>query len=86
MDDFIAYQPVVALNVRMGMKVLMKTILKSENTGIDKLGQVGMLISRLVIGYLWFDQLLWKLPPSFERDAQNVRSPKIRLLFWNDRE
>jgi hypothetical protein len=38
MDDFIAYQPVVALNVRMGMKVLMKTILKSENTGIDKLG------------------------------------------------
>ena len=58
MDDFIAYQPVVALNVRMGMKVLMKTILKSENTGIDKLRQVGMLISRLVTGYLWFDQLL----------------------------
>ena len=86
MDDFIAYQPVVALNVRMGMKVLMKTILKSENTGIDKLGQVGMLISRLVIGYLWFDQLLWKLPPSFERDAQKVRSPKDRLLFGNGRE
>ena len=43
----------------------MKTLLKSENTEIDKLGQVGMLISRLVIGYLWFDQLLWKLPPTF---------------------
>jgi hypothetical protein len=47
------------------MEVLMKTLIKSENTEIDKLGQVGMLISRLVIGYLWFDQLLWKLPPTF---------------------
>ena len=65
MDDSIAYQPVAALNIRMGMEVLINTLFKSENTEIDKLGQVGMLISRLVTGYLWFDQLLWKLPPTF---------------------
>ena len=65
MDDSIAYQPAVALNVRMGMGVLMNTLFKSENTEIDKLGQVGMSISRLVTGYLWFDRLLWTLPPTF---------------------
>ena len=43
----------------------MKTLFKSKNTEIDRLGQVGMLISRLVIGYLWYTQLLWKLPPTF---------------------
>jgi uncharacterized membrane protein YphA (DoxX/SURF4 family) len=47
------------------MEVLMNTRLKSDNPGMDKLGRVGMLISRLVTGYLWFDQLLWKLPPTF---------------------
>jgi hypothetical protein len=47
------------------MEVLMKTLLKSKNTEIDILGQVGKLISRLVIGYLWYTQLLWKLPPTF---------------------
>ncbi len=43
----------------------MKTLLKSKNTEVDMLGQAGMLISRLVIGYLWYTQLLWKLPPTF---------------------
>ncbi|MEJ2656647.1 MAG: TQO small subunit DoxD [Desulfobacterales bacterium] len=43
----------------------MKTLLKSKNTDIDKLGKVGLLISRLVYGYLWYTQLLWKLPPTF---------------------
>ena len=50
----------------------MKTLFKSKNTEIDRLGQVGMLISRLVIGYLWYTQLLWKLPPTFMR---------VRLAF-----
>src|SRR5574337_1636060 len=36
-----------------------------EGAVIDKVGQAGMLISRLVIGYLWYTQLLWKLPPTF---------------------
>ena len=65
MDDSIAYQPVAALNIRMEMEVLINTLFKSENTEFDKLGRVGMLISRLVTGYLWFDRLLWTLPPTF---------------------
>ena len=32
---------------------------------VDLLGLVGMLISRLIYGYLWYTQLLWKLPPTF---------------------
>jgi len=37
----------------------------SEGTMIDRLGQAGIFISRVVIGYLWYTQLLWKLPPTF---------------------
>jgi len=43
----------------------MKLFLKPEDTRMDRLGQIGMLVSRLGIGFLWFTQLLWKLPPSF---------------------
>lgn len=43
----------------------MKLFLKPEDTRMDRLGQIGMLVSRLGIGLLWFTQLLWKLPPSF---------------------
>ena len=32
---------------------------------MDRLGQIGMLISRVVIGYLWITQLQWKMPPAF---------------------
>ena len=30
-----------------------------------RFGQVGLAIARIVIGLLWFSQLLWKLPPTF---------------------
>ncbi len=32
---------------------------------IDGLGRIGMVISRLIYGYLWYTQLLWKMPPTF---------------------
>lgn len=32
---------------------------------VDGVGRIGMIISRLVYGYLWYTQLLWKLPPTF---------------------
>lgn len=32
---------------------------------VDGIGRIGMLISRIVYGYLWYTQLLWKLPPTF---------------------
>lgn len=37
----------------------------SRQLAVDGAGRIGMLISRLVIGYLWYTQLLWKLPPTF---------------------
>ena len=43
----------------------MKILLKPEATQMDRLGQIGLLISRIGIGLLWFTQLGWKLPPSF---------------------
>ena len=32
---------------------------------LDRLGGLGLFLSRVIIGYLWFTQLSWKLPPSF---------------------
>jgi len=32
---------------------------------IDLVGIIGMLISRVIYGYLWYTQLLWKMPPTF---------------------
>jgi len=32
---------------------------------LDNLGVAGMWISRIIYGYLWYTQLLWKLPPTF---------------------
>jgi thiosulfate dehydrogenase [quinone] large subunit len=44
----------------------MENSMKVQNaTPMDSLGRKGMLIARLVYGYLWYTQLLWKLPPTF---------------------
>jgi hypothetical protein len=37
----------------------------SNDSSLDGVGRIGMFVSRLVIGYLWYTQLLWKLPPTF---------------------
>ena len=42
-----------------------KTLSSSNVMPVDGLGRIGMIISRLVYGYLWYTQLLWKLPPQF---------------------
>ena len=55
----------------------MKLYLKPEETQMDHLGQIGLLISRIVIGLLWFTQLLWKLPPSFGCPANFAVSTSI---------
>jgi hypothetical protein len=44
------------------MENSMKT---SSVMSVDGLGRIGMFIARLAYGYLWFTQLLWKLPPRF---------------------
>ena len=44
----------------------MENSMKMQNLmPVDGLGRIGMIISRLVYGYLWYTQLLWKLPPQF---------------------
>ena len=44
----------------------MEKILNSKDAmPVDGLGRIGMVISRLIYGYLWYTQLLWKLPPTF---------------------
>ncbi|HEX9840003.1 MAG TPA: hypothetical protein VGA72_11675 [Anaerolineales bacterium] len=42
-----------------------KTLSSNNVMPVDGLGRIGMIISRLVYGYLWYTQLLWKLPPQF---------------------
>jgi hypothetical protein len=49
----------------MERRFKMRLFLKSKEAGLDRAGQVGMLLSRLGIGILWFAQLLWKMPPGF---------------------
>ena len=36
-----------------------------DKINFDLVGLVGILIARLIYGYLWYTQLLWKLPPTF---------------------
>jgi uncharacterized membrane protein YphA (DoxX/SURF4 family) len=55
----------------------MKLFLKPEDARMDRFSQVGLLISRLMIGLLWFTQLLWKLPPSFGCPANFAVSTSI---------
>jgi hypothetical protein len=43
----------------------MNLFLKSKEAEVDKPGQGGLLISRLVIGVLWATQLSWKMPTTF---------------------
>jgi len=40
-------------------------IAMSDKIRVDLVGLVGIVIARLIYGYLWYTQLLWKLPPSF---------------------
>lgn len=36
-----------------------------QKINLDGLGRFGMIVARLIIGYLWITQLGWKMPPSF---------------------
>jgi len=47
------------------MEVLMERLLKPDNTLVDMVSRAGVVISRVIFGYLWYTQLLWKLPPQF---------------------
>ena len=42
-----------------------KTMTAKDTMPVDRFGKIGMIISRLIYGYLWYTQLLWKMPPTF---------------------
>ena len=66
----------------------MEKILNSKDTmPVDGMGRIGMIISRLVYGYLWYTQLLWKLPPTFGCPpnfavTENIRERTTGLCDW----
>ncbi len=37
----------------------------AKEVSVDRLGRYGMVLARLIIGYLWITQLGWKMPPTF---------------------
>lgn len=41
------------------------TASSASATKLDRLGQLGLVLTRLIIGYLWLNQLGWKMPPQF---------------------
>ncbi|MGB8212596.1 MAG: hypothetical protein WCE68_03455 [Anaerolineales bacterium] len=43
----------------------MEKLLKPDNAFMDIVSRVGVVVSRVIIGVLWFTQLLWKMPPTF---------------------
>jgi uncharacterized membrane protein YphA (DoxX/SURF4 family) len=47
------------------MEVLMEKLLKPDNALVDFVSRAGMFVTRVLFGYLWYTQLLWKLPPTF---------------------
>lgn len=42
-----------------------KVSTSNESMPVDGLGRIGMIVARVIYGYLWYTQLLWKLPPQF---------------------
>ena len=41
------------------------TVSTTKAITLDALGRTGMVLARLIIGYLWITQLGWKMPPTF---------------------
>lgn len=53
----------------------------------ENLSRIGLVIARVMIGLLWFTQLLWKLPPSFGCPAgfavtTNITARTTGLCDW----
>ena len=41
----------------------MEKLLKPDNALVDVVSRAGLFVSRVIFGYLWYTQLLWKMPP-----------------------
>jgi thiosulfate dehydrogenase [quinone] large subunit len=42
-----------------------KSVSMTNAQSLDRLGRYGLVLARVIIGFLWFDQLDWKMPPTF---------------------
>ncbi len=63
----------------------------ASTTALDqRLGNIGLGIGRIVVGLLWFSQVLWKLPPTFGCPANFQFSTREQyttgLCDWIGRE
>jgi thiosulfate dehydrogenase (quinone) large subunit len=57
----------------------MENTMKAQNLmPVDNLGRIGMIASRVIYGYLWYTQLLWKLPPQFGCPADFAVSTSLQ--------
>ncbi|MCI0550987.1 MAG: DoxX family protein [Anaerolineae bacterium] len=54
------------------------TLSAKEAMSVDGVGRISMIISRLVYGYLWYTQLLWKMPPQFGCPADFAVSTSLQ--------
>lgn len=55
-----------------------KTMTGQGPMPVDNLGRISMIASRLIYGYLWYTQLLWKLPPQFGCPADFAVSTSLQ--------
>jgi hypothetical protein len=49
-----------------------------NQSALDPLGRYGLVIARLVIGYMWITQLMWKMPPLFGCPANFALSTSLQ--------
>jgi uncharacterized membrane protein YphA (DoxX/SURF4 family) len=66
-------------------------VTSSAATGAPgRAGKLGLVVARIVIGLLWFSQLLWKLPPTFGCPTPYAFSTRSQitsgLCDWTGRE
>ena len=55
-----------------------RTAPTSFTNSLDWAGRVGLVVSRLIIGYLWITQLEWKMPPTFGCPANFAVSTSLQ--------
>ena len=55
-----------------------KSMTTKDTMPVDGLGKIGMIVSRVIYGYLWYTQLLWKLPPQFGCPADFAVSTSLK--------
>ena len=48
-----------------GNEKSVQKVIEGSNYSLDWVGRYGMVLVRIIFGYLWITQLAWKMPPKF---------------------